>query len=68
MEFEFLSSTLEVIGTVFIAYAALRVHHRVLNERKVDQRVLKTMKKEQFIGWTGVIFIILGYIFSLPSF
>ena len=51
----FISSTLSMVGTVFIAYAALRVHHRVLGEHKIDEKVLKTMRIEQIVGWAGEI-------------
>ena len=61
---EFLGATFEVIGTVLIAYAALRVHHRFLNEHAVDERVFKTMKLEQKVGVMGVILVIIGFILS----
>lgn len=59
--------TLNTVGTIFIAYAALRVHHRVLGEHKIDQKVLKTMRIEQFVGWIGVLMIIVGYFIILFS-
>jgi len=58
-------TTLDVVGTVFIAYAALRVHHRVLSEHKVDGRVLKSMKREQKIGVVGVISIVSSYLLEV---
>ncbi len=57
--------TLDILGTIFIAYAALRVHHRVLAEHKVDEKVFKSMKREQNIGISGVIFIILGFLLEV---
>jgi len=61
----FVTLTLHVMGTVFVAYAALRVHHRVLNEHKIDKKVLQTMHLEQVIGWTGIGMIIIGYFISI---
>ena len=61
----FIALTLTMIGTVFVAYAALRVHHRVLGEHKIDQKVLKTMRIEQIVGWIGVLMIIAGYIVAV---
>jgi len=61
----FISLTLTMVGTVFIAYAALRVHHRVLNEHTIDQKVLKTMRIEQLVGWSGVLMVIVGYIIAV---
>ena len=56
-----IGNILETVGTLFIAYAALRVHHIVLAEHNIDKKVLKIMKFEQVIGILGVIFIIVGY-------
>ncbi|MDP3900036.1 MAG: hypothetical protein Q8Q23_03070 [bacterium] len=58
---EMLSATFEVIGTVMIAFAALRVHHRFLNEHKVDNIVLREMRRERIVGITGVFFLLIGY-------
>jgi len=57
--------TLQTIGALFVAYAALRVHHRVLSEHKIDKKVLHTMHAEQIVGWVGVVFIIFGYFTGL---
>ena len=58
---EIIGSTFEVLGSVFVAFAALRVHHRVLNEHSIDEQVFRVMKREQVVGITGVILIVLGY-------
>ena len=62
---EFLGDLLEAAGTVLIAYAALRVHHRFLHEHTVDEQVFKTMKVEQRIGIFGVVLVITGFILRL---
>lgn len=54
--------TLQTAGSLCVAYAALRVHHRVLAEHAIDDKVLRSMHFEQFIGWTGVLFLIIGYV------
>lgn len=61
MELEIIGLTLDTLGKLFIAYAALRVHHRVLNEHKIDKVVFKTMRREQFFGWMGAALVIIGY-------
>jgi len=58
---EFVTTTLDAIGTISIAFAALGVHRRVLSERKVDRHVLKIMKVEQSIGIIGILCIVLSY-------
>jgi len=58
---EFATATLDAIGTISIAFAALGVHRRVLSERKIDRRVLKIMKVEQSLGIIGILCIMLSY-------
>lgn len=58
---ELLGSTLDVVGKIMIAFTAIMVHHRFLKEHKVDERVFRSMKKEQLIGILGITFIIIGY-------
>jgi len=56
---------LDLFGTIFIAYAALRVHHRVLSEHRVDEKVFKSMKREQKIGIAGVVLIVSSFILEI---
>jgi len=62
---EILAATLDTAGVIFIAFAALRVHHRVLYEHKMDEKVFKAMKKEQLVGVVGALLIIAGYLVKL---
>lgn len=62
---EIFGLTLNTIGTILIAYTALRVHDRVSKNHKIDRGVLKEMRKEKFIGISGIIFIVIGYIIQL---
>jgi len=62
---EVFTLTLDVVGTVLIGWAALRVHHRVLNEHDIDKRVFKVMKMEQKLGVLGIVLIIGGYVLRL---
>lgn len=67
MSLEFLGFTLDVIGKIMIAYAAIRVHYRFWKEHKVDELIFKEMKREQIIGILGIIFIIFGYLLQIPA-
>ena len=58
-------ATLEVVGTVLIGWAALRVHHRVLYEHKIDERVMKVMRTEQKLGFFGIFMVVLAYVLYL---
>jgi len=57
--------TLDVIGTILIAYTVLRVHNRAREERAIDSRVINEMKKEEGGSIVGSVFIIIGYIFQM---
>lgn len=56
------AETIDIAGSVLIAFAALRVHHRFLNEHKVDEKVFTVMRFEQRLGVLGVLLIITSYI------
>lgn len=65
MTFTIIATLLQTPGTLMIAYAALRVHHRLLHDHKMDEAVFVTMKKEQRIGKLGVLLLVIGFIFEL---
>lgn len=57
--------TLEAVGTLLIAWAALRVHHRVLNEHKISPRVVRVMRIEQGLGMLGMVMVLIGYLLNM---
>jgi hypothetical protein len=57
--------TIDVVGKLLIGWAALRVHHRVLNEHKIDIQVFLAMKREQWLGISGMVCIVAAYILHL---
>ena len=57
--------TLDVIGTILIAYTVLRVHNRARGERAIDSHVINEMEKERATSIVGIVFIIIGYIFQM---
>ena len=59
---------IDLVGTVFIAYAALRVHHRVLTDQKIDRYVFTEMRREQIIGMLGVGLVILAFLLKIAFF
>jgi len=61
----FIAETFDVIGTVLIGWAALRVHHRVLHEHKIDGEVFRVMRFEQGLGMFGILLIISGYLWQI---
>lgn len=67
MSISLLGFILDTIGTVMIAYTAVAVHRRVWKEHKIDAVVFKAMKREQSIGITGIVFIIVGFVLQIPA-
>lgn len=64
---EFLGFTLDLIGKVLVAYTAIRVHYRFWKEHRIDAEVFKVMKREQLVGFIGIVLIVLGYLLQIPS-
>ncbi len=61
MSFKLISLVVETLGTLMIAFAALRVHHRVLHDHDIDQNVFQAMKIEQIIGVIGVLMVLASF-------
>jgi hypothetical protein len=68
MSFIFLGKLLETIGTLLIAYAALKVSYRFRKEHKVDEKVFLEMKHEHYMGIAGMAFVTIGFILQAPYF
>lgn len=65
MTIEFIAKACNTAGTLFIAYAALRVHHRVLTEKQVDNKVLGEMRREQLAGILGMVLVALAFLLEI---
>lgn len=61
MSLELISLTIETIGTLMIAFAALRVHNRVLHDHEIDHKVFRAMKLEQKVGIIGVVLVLISF-------
>lgn len=66
LNLEFIGFTIDSLGKILVAYTAIRVHHRVWQEHKIDGQVFKAMKNEQVLGIVGILMIIAGYILQAP--
>lgn len=56
-----LSETLDLVGSLLIAYTVIVVHYRFWREHRVDTKVFREMRREQAIGILGVVFLLVGY-------
>jgi len=62
-----LALIMETFGSLLVGYAALSVHHRVLNEHRVDDRVFRVMRIEQKLGILGMVLIFIAFILNLVA-
>jgi len=67
MNIEFVGFTLDVVGKVMVAFTAIMVHYRFRKEHKIDEKVFRSMRREQLLGIIGIFFIILGFLLQVPS-
>lgn len=56
---------METIGTLCIAYMALKVHSLVSSAKQINTEVTNEMKIERRLGFVGIILIIFGYILQI---
>lgn len=57
--------TLDTLGKVMLGITVLMVHWHVLREHKIDADVLRSMRREQILGASGILLIVAGYILQL---
>ena len=66
-DLKLLIEILDMAGTILIAYMAIRVHVVVQKEHKIDNRVFKAMKREQYLGILGIFFILAAFVLKIVS-
>jgi rRNA processing protein Gar1 len=64
---EIVGFTLDVLGKIMVAFTAIMVHHRFRKEHKVDEKVFRSMRREQAIAVVGILLIIAGFILQFPA-
>jgi hypothetical protein len=57
--------TIQTVGEVLVGLTVIMVHHRVLDEHRIDRKVLRILRKEQLIGGLAIVMIITGYILHM---
>lgn len=60
-----LASIFELAGGVLIALVVLGVHSRIIKEHKIDDLVLKTMKKERAYVYIGLMLLSLSFVLEV---
>lgn len=54
--------TLGTVGKLVLGIAVLRVHVYIIREHKIDNVVIRALKREQIVTLFGLALIILGYV------
>jgi hypothetical protein len=58
---ELLGLTLQTLGELVIGLLVIRVHHRILKDRKIDGPVFQDIRVEQVAGAFGLALVAIGY-------
>ncbi len=53
--------TLGTVGKLVLGIAVLRVHVYILREHRIDDVVLRALKREQYVTLFGLLLIIIGF-------
>lgn len=59
--------TLRVVGEIMVVLAVLHMHHTMIEEHRIDKRVVLTYRQERLLTWCGLCFIVLGYLAEMVS-
>lgn len=62
-----IAATLDVVGKILVSYTVLKVHHRMLEEHQMDDRVFREIKTEQKIGMVGILLMVAAYLLKIVS-
>ncbi|MCK4635669.1 MAG: hypothetical protein KAT32_02300 [Candidatus Moranbacteria bacterium] len=56
---------LELIGGVMIAFMVIKVHDRIVEEYRIDRKVVKVVKREHLVTFTGIGCLTLSFILRM---
>lgn len=57
--------TLGTIGKILLGVTVLLVHTRISEEHKIDQVVLKSLRRERILGIAGIFLMLIGYVLEM---
>lgn len=61
MNILFWGITFGTLGKVLVVLAVLFAHHKLGEERRIDNAVIKSFRTEKILTLIGLFFILLGY-------
>jgi len=57
--------TIGTIGKVLLGITVISVHWKIVKEHKIDNKVLKEMRKERNVALLGIALVVTGYFFEI---
>jgi len=61
----FMGMSLSLIGKLIVIVAAIRMHSKVVQERQIDDAVVREYKKERNFIIAGALLLIAGFAFEV---
>jgi hypothetical protein len=68
MNILFWGITLGVLGKLILGLAVLRVHTHIREEKKIDNVVIQSIKREELLTIVGIFLIVVGYILEVSFY
>jgi len=59
--------TLGIIGKILLGLTVMLVHHRVVLEHRIDNAVIREMKRERWLALIAMIMMLVGFLFELKA-
>ncbi len=57
--------TIGTLGKIVLGFAVWRVHAHILEEHKIDNVVLSSIKRERYVTLFGIALIVIGFILEV---
>lgn len=67
MPLHHIGRTLTLVGDLLIIVMVLWVHHKLETDKRVDQRVLRSLRQEWLLALVGIVLLVVGYALELLS-
>jgi hypothetical protein len=68
MDLLFWGLTTGMIGKVILGYTVISVHWKIVKEHKIDNAVLKEIRRERNLALFGIALILLGYLMEISFY
>ena len=60
-----IATTLEIVATLLLTIGLLMVHGKMLEDRAIDEPVIKTFHKEAIMAYTALAILVVAFVISI---